>query len=110
MVSRNPKVILATTIAAVRSAQRASVTIPIVMSTINDPLGAGLITNLARPGGNITGIANVSEDLTPKVLEILREIVPRVSIVAALFNPANPSNPAMLEKVPGLRRHGRHNG
>ncbi len=82
-VSRNPNVILATTISAVRSAQRASVTIPIVMSNINDPVGAGLIASLARPGGNTTGIANLSEDLTPKVLEILHAIIPRASAVAA---------------------------
>ena len=99
VVSRNPNVILATTIAAVRSAQRASVTIPIVMSTINYPVGAGLIASLARPGGNTTGIANLSEDLTPKVLEILRAIIPQASAIAALFNPANPSNPAMLKKI-----------
>lgn len=96
---QNPNVIVATTIAAVRAAQRASVTIPIVMSTINDPVGAGLIASLGRPGGNTTGIANLSEDLTPKVLEILRAIIPSASVIAALFNPANPSNPAMLEKI-----------
>jgi putative tryptophan/tyrosine transport system substrate-binding protein len=99
VVSRNPSVILATTIAAVRSAQRASVSIPIVMTTINDPVGAGLIASLARPGGNTTGIANLSEDLTPKVLEILRAIIPTASAIAALFNPANPSNLAMLDKI-----------
>ena len=65
-MSRNPSVILATTIAAVRSAQRASVSIPIVMTTINDPVGAELIASLGRPGGNTTGIANLSEDLTPR--------------------------------------------
>ena len=99
VVSRNPSVIIATTIAAVRSAQRASATIPIVMTTINDPVGAGLIASLARPGGNTTGIANLSEDLTPKVLQILRAIIPGAGVIAALFNPANPSNPAMLEKI-----------
>jgi putative ABC transport system substrate-binding protein len=99
VVSRNPNVILATTIAAVRSAQRASVTIPIVMSTINDPVGAKLVASLARPGGNTTGIANLSEDLTPKVLEILRAIIPRAIAIGVLFNPTNPSNPAMLEKI-----------
>lgn len=99
VASQNPNIILATTIAAVRSARSASVTIPIVMTTINDPVGAGLIASLARPGGNTTGIANLSEDLTPKVMEILRAIIPRASVIAALFNPANPSNPPMLEKI-----------
>jgi putative ABC transport system substrate-binding protein len=63
---QNPSVILATTIAAVRAAQRTSSTIPIVMTTINDPVGAGLVASLARPGGNTTGIANLSEDVTTR--------------------------------------------
>jgi len=99
VVKQNPSVILATTIAAVRAAQRASVTTPIVMTTINDPVGAGLVASLARPGGNTTGMANLSEDVTPKVLEILRVVVPEASAIATLFNPANPSNLAMLDKI-----------
>jgi putative ABC transport system substrate-binding protein len=99
VVQRDPRVILVTTIAAVRAAQRATTTIPIVMTTINDPVGAGLIASLARPGGNTTGIANLTEDVTPKVLDILRAIVPKASIIAILFNPANPSNRVMLEKI-----------
>jgi putative ABC transport system substrate-binding protein len=95
----NPKLILATTIAAVRAAQRASATIPVVMTTINDPVGAGLVASLARPGGNTTGIANLSEDVTPKVLEILRAIMPTATAIAVLFNPANPSYSAMLENI-----------
>src|SRR5262249_21155665 len=88
-----------TTIAAVRAAQRASPMIPIVMTTINDPVGAGLVASLARPGGNTTGIANLSEDVTPKVLEILRVVVPGATTIATLLNPANPSNSAMLDKI-----------
>lgn len=98
-VQRDCRVILATTIAAVRAAQRATRTIPIVMTTINDPVGAGLIASLARPGGNTTGIANLTEDVTPKVLDITRAIIPNLSVVAVLFNPANPSNRVMLEKI-----------
>lgn len=98
-VQRDSRVILATTIAAVRAAQRVTRTIPIVMTTINDPVGAGLIASLARPGGNTTGIANLTEDVTPKVLDITRAIIPNVSEIAVLFNPANPSNRVMLEKI-----------
>ena len=98
-VKQNPSVILATTIAAVRAAQRASPMIPIVMTTSNDPVGAGLVASLARPGGNTTGIANLSEDVTPKVLEILRVVVPSATTIATLLNPANPSNLAMLDKI-----------
>ena len=98
-VKQNSDLILATTIAAVRAAQHASSTIPIVMTTINDPVGAGLVTSLPRPGGNTTGIANLSEDVTPKVLEILRTVMPTATRFAALFNPANPSSSTMLDRV-----------
>jgi ABC-type uncharacterized transport system substrate-binding protein len=109
-VKQNPSLIIATTIAAVHAAQRASSTIPIVMTTINDPVGAGLVASLARPGGNTTGIANLSEDVTPKVLEILHMIIPTATRIAALFNPANPSNLSMLDKSPSLCPDYRNNG
>jgi putative ABC transport system substrate-binding protein len=96
---QNPSVILATTIAAVRAAQRASSTIPIVMTSINDPVGSGLVASLARPGGNTTGMANLTEDLTPKVLEILRALIPTATAIATLFNPLNPSNLAILDRI-----------
>lgn len=99
VVARGPRVILVTTIAAVRAAQGATTTIPIVMTTINDPVGAGLIASLARPGGNTTGIANLTEDVTPKVLDFLRAVIPKASVIAILFNPANPSNRFMIEKI-----------
>jgi putative tryptophan/tyrosine transport system substrate-binding protein len=99
VVKQDPNVILATTIAAVRAAQRTTSKIPIVMTTINDPVGAGLVISLARPGGNTTGIANLSEDVTPKVLEILRAIIPTATEIVALFNPANPSNLIMLDRI-----------
>jgi putative tryptophan/tyrosine transport system substrate-binding protein len=99
VAKQNPSVIVATTIAAVRAAQRASSTIPIVMTSINDPVGSGLVASLARPGGNTTGNANLTEDLTPKVLEILRAIIPTATAIATLFNPLNPSNLAILDKI-----------
>src|SRR6185503_500530 len=99
VVERGARVIMVTTIAAVRAAQRATTTIPIVMTTINNPVGAGLIASLARPGGNTTGIANLTEDVTPKVLDILRATIPKASVIAILFNPANPSNRVMIEKI-----------
>jgi putative ABC transport system substrate-binding protein len=99
VVQRHPRVIMVTTIAAVRAAQRVTTTIPIVMTTINDPVGAGLIASLARPGGNTTGLANLTEDVTPKVLDILYAVIPKASAVAILFNPANPSNRVMIDKI-----------
>jgi putative tryptophan/tyrosine transport system substrate-binding protein len=99
VVAANPAVILVTTIAAVRAAQQASKTIPIVMTTINDPVGVGLVPSLARPGGNTTGLANLTEDVTPKVMEILHTFIPKAKNIAVLFNPANPSNRRMLNDI-----------
>jgi len=98
-VKQQPSVILMHTIAAVRAAQKASNTIPIVMMMINNPVGVGLIASLARPGGNTTGIASLMEELTAKVLEMLRTVVPKAKAIAVLFNPANPSNLMSLEDV-----------
>jgi putative ABC transport system substrate-binding protein len=90
-------VILANTIASVRAAQRLTPPVSVVMLTINDPVGAGLIVSLARPGGHTTGMANLNEDLTPKLLDFLRAVVPKATTIAALFNPANPTNPVFVE-------------
>src|SRR5256885_13386130 len=77
---------------ASQSAKRATATIPIVMAAIIDPVASGLVTSLARPGGNITGQSMMSPDLAEKQLEILKEVVPKISRVAVLHNPANPGN------------------
>ena len=74
------------------AAKRATGTIPIVMAAIIDPVASGLVTSLARPGGNLTGQSMMSPDLVEKQLEILKEVVPKVSRVALLHNPANPGN------------------
>ena len=66
--------------------------LPIVMASVNDPVGLGLVKSLSRPGGNITGLANLSADLMPKQLEILRRISPNLTRVGFLTNPGNPSH------------------
>jgi putative ABC transport system substrate-binding protein len=75
-----------------QAAQRATKAIPIIAAGVADPVADGLVASLARPGGNITGPAIISHELVGKELELLREIVPRVSRVAILWNPANPGN------------------
>ena len=92
-------VIFANTIASVRAAQLLVPPLPIVMLPINDPVGAGLIASLARPGGYTTGLASLNEDLTLKMLEYERAIVPKATLLAALFNPANPSNPKFVDQL-----------
>ncbi len=72
------------------AARQATGTIPIVMAQINDPVALGLVNSLAKPGGNITGLANLHGDLGAKQLELLREAVPRLSRLAILWNPTNP--------------------
>jgi putative ABC transport system substrate-binding protein len=89
-----------------RAAQQATRTIPIVIAGAVDPVGTGLIASLARPGGNITGSTLIPEALVGKQLELLTEVVPKVSRVAVLWNPDNPGNARQLraaEAVPGLR-------
>jgi putative ABC transport system substrate-binding protein len=73
--------------AATRAVKQATDTIPIVMATSGDPVGAGLIASLARPGGNVTGLTSVAPDLSARRLQLLKQAVPKVSRVAILYNP-----------------------
>ena len=100
LAQRKPAVIVVTTISAARAAQRASSTIPIVMTGLIDPVGQGLIASLARPGGNTTGLANLAQDVMPKLVEILRTAFPTIKEVAVLFNPANPANGELSKRLP----------
>src|SRR6266852_4193561 len=92
-------VIVAGGIAATRAAKQATATIPIVMSAATDPLGAGLIASLARPGGNITGSATLLAELGAKRLELLKEAFPTISRVAVLYDPT--TSPSVLREVKG---------
>jgi len=83
--------------ATTSAAQKATATIPIVMETNTDPVGSGFVKTLARPGGNITGLSNISVDISPKHLEMLFSMVPKLSLVAVLVNPANPSHALILK-------------
>jgi putative ABC transport system substrate-binding protein len=84
---------------AIVAAQKATTTIPIVIVTSIDPVDAGLVKSLARPGGNITGISNLSGEVSPKHLELLLTMVPKLSRVAVLVNPANSAHATMLKNV-----------
>ena len=87
LVGRKVDVIVASTDEPITAARRETRTIPIVMVNSIDPVGTGLVASLARPGGNVTGLANVSADLSGKRLELLREVVPGLSRVALVWNP-----------------------
>lgn len=99
LVEQKVGVIIVTTIAAARAAQRETSVIPIIMGMINDPVGSGLVASLARPGGNTTGMASLNEDITPKMVESLQSVAPKAARVVVVFNPSNPSNLVMLENL-----------
>ena len=87
LVRLRPDVIVATTDAAIAAVRRETRTIPIVMAFSSDPVGTGFVASLARPGGHVTGLSNISAELSGKRLELLREVVPGLSRVAFLWNP-----------------------
>ncbi|TMH67472.1 MAG: ABC transporter substrate-binding protein [Betaproteobacteria bacterium] len=84
---------------AVRAAQQATSTIPIVMVTTADPVGSGFIASLARPGRNITGLSAIATDLSSKYLELLRAAVPKLSRVTVLVNPDHSIHPEFLKRI-----------
>jgi putative ABC transport system substrate-binding protein len=90
LVSLKVDVIVAPATPSVRAAKHATNTIPIVMANVADPVGFGFVASLARPGGNITGVANLTVELVAKNLQLLKEVVPKLSRVAVLVNPASP--------------------
>jgi putative ABC transport system substrate-binding protein len=98
-------IIVAPNPAGAQAAKQATSTIPIVMLSVVDPVGSGLVASLGRPGGNITGLAATSSaEIVGKYLELLRQVVPKVSRVAVLRNPTNPDAAQMSREVEGAAR------
>src|SRR6185437_11329964 len=91
LVRRQLVVIAAVTTPAARAAKAATATIPVVFATIADPVQIGLVTSLNRPGGNLTGFSFLNVEIGPKLVELLHEVVPAATMVAALINPTNPN-------------------
>jgi putative ABC transport system substrate-binding protein len=91
---------------AISALRKATTTIPIVMATSGDPIGSGFVQNLARPGGNITGLSNLTSDIGSKQLELLLGIVPKLSRVAVLVNPVNPSLGTFVKNVQSAAQGG----
>lgn len=92
-------IILAAGSPATGAAQKATATVPIVMGSVSEPVGAGFVKSLARPGGNITGLANMSGDTVSKQLEMLLSMVPKLSRVAMLMNPDSSTQVTTLKNV-----------
>jgi putative tryptophan/tyrosine transport system substrate-binding protein len=91
LVEKKATVIAATSTPAALAAKAAKTTIPIVFETGFDPIQLGLVTNLNKPGENVTGITQLNSLVTPKRLEFLHELVPKANVVGLLVNPANPT-------------------
>src|SRR5216683_1765115 len=99
LVRRQVTVIVAGyNLAAARAAKAATTTIPIVFETGADPVQAGLVASLNRPGGNLTGVINLSNELVPKHLELARELVPAANVIALLVNPTNPAAAEIISR------------
>ena len=98
LVAFKPDVIIAEATPAIAAAQRATSTIPIIMSPSTDPIGSGFVKSFAKPGGNITGIANMFADLTTKTLDTIRLVFPKVQKIGVLTS-NNPTHPGLVEVV-----------
>jgi len=99
LVRLKPDVIVTPGTPASLAAKQATRTIPIVFAGVADAVGAGLVTNLARPSGNITGLTSVSAELGGKRLELLKHMAPKASRMAVLYNPADRSNVLVLKEL-----------
>jgi ABC-type uncharacterized transport system substrate-binding protein len=99
LVQSKVDVILVDSTVAARAAKRATSTLPIVMASVADPVGSGLVANLAHPGGNVTGLSMMTTELSAKRLEMLKETIPRLTRVAVLWNPATPYHPKVIEEL-----------
>jgi putative ABC transport system substrate-binding protein len=99
LIRLNVDLILALGTLAPLEAKRATASIPIVMANAGDPLGSGLVASLARPGGNVTGMSLMAPDLGGKRLELLKEIIPRLSLVAVLWNADNPYSALVFKET-----------
>jgi ABC-type uncharacterized transport system substrate-binding protein len=104
LVNLKLDVIVTHGVVATRAVKQASTTIPIVIAAADDPLAAGLVSSLARPGGNITGLTLMTPDLTEKRLELLKAILPAGTRVAVLWNPGNPVSEPELRKAEAAAR------
>jgi putative ABC transport system substrate-binding protein len=90
VVARKPDLIFAPPSPAAVAARQATSTIPIIFATGTDPVGAGLVASLSRPGGNVTGTLSVAESLTPKLMQVLREVLPAAKRLGFLDDPGDP--------------------
>jgi putative ABC transport system substrate-binding protein len=99
LLALNPAAVVVSTNLAVTTVQNLSHNIPIVDTSLNAPLATGLIMSLSHPGGNVTGVSTMADELIFKSIELIHEVLPHLHSVTIMFNPTNPSNPVMLDMV-----------
>ena len=104
LVGLQPNVIVTAGTPGALAAMQATKTIPIVMASSGDPVGAGLVTSLARPGGHVTGFTIVGPQIEGKRLDLLKEAVPELSRVAVLWNPSNPALVSYFDTIENAGR------
>ena len=104
LVRQRVSVIVTSGFAAAQTAKAATTTLPIVFLTGDDPVKSGLVANLPRPAGNLTGISFLAAELAAKRFDLLRELLPSANRVAALVNPTNPNVEYTLKEVEGAGR------
>src|SRR5215470_17732486 len=104
LVGRKVDLIMASSPPSALAAKTATSTIPIVFRSGADPVGDGLVASLAQPGGNLTGVSNLTDEMTAKRLELLSELVPRAGVIALLVNPKNGVAERVIRDVPEAAR------
>ena len=93
LIALNVDVIVTSGVPSALAAKRATTVIPIVAASVGDPVGIGLVSNLARPGGNVTAISHFAADLSGKQVDLFKQAVPGLSRIGVLYNPTNPLHP-----------------
>lgn len=99
LLDGRPDLLVALTTPVAVAAAKATREVPVLFGTVSDPVASGLVQSLARPGGNVTGVANVLPALSGKLLELVREILPAATRIAALWNPENPAKALELREL-----------
>ena len=104
LVALKPEVVVVLSSTSAHAMQKATSTIPVVMTNVGDPVASGLVKSLARPEANITGLSNFAAEVGPKQLEVLLEIVPQAARIAVLTNPDNPTQRQILLTITDAAR------
>jgi putative ABC transport system substrate-binding protein len=99
LVKAKPDIIVSHSTAGTLALKRATSTIPIVFTSLTDPVGMGIVASLARPGGNITGLTLRADDVSPKLVELTQTLLPKATRIGVLVNPGTPFHPAVLNMV-----------